>query len=73
MSTLLFEAESLFYKERVCSVELFQKPVQNRLQRGRPNFLLTHLNQFISAQHDARTKKSEECPRAVSHSHAALI
>lgn len=62
MYALLFEGESLFYKEGVCSVELFQKLLQHQLQRGRLNFLLTDLNQFISARHDTRTKNLKSAP-----------
>lgn len=45
-----------------CSVELFQKPLLYQLQRGRLNFSLTHLNQFISALSDTKTKNLNSAP-----------
>lgn len=56
MYTLLSEGDSLSDKKGAGSVELFQKPLQYQLQRGRLYFAWTHLNQFISAQHDTRAK-----------------
>lgn len=62
MDTLLLEGDSLSYKKGAYSVELFQKHLQYQLQRGRLDFALTHLNQFISAQHDTRAKNLNSAP-----------